>query len=60
METPRISHLRPVMECGERAADRDRQRMEELIEQLHAAASAEARMVRIEEKLDENLLILKR
>ena len=59
METPKVSHLRPARTDSAGAAERDRQRMEGLIEKLYAAASAEARIARVEEKLDEILEILK-
>lgn len=60
MEIPKTVHLPSSEECGSWTAERDRQRMEQLIEKLYAAAADEARMMRLEEKVDEVLAILKR
>lgn len=60
MKDPTTKHLRSREEGETWREEQDRREMERLIEKLYAAASAEARMIRLEEKIDEILLLLKR
>nr|WP_162623672.1 hypothetical protein [Paracoccus saliphilus] len=60
MKDPTMKHLRSREEGETWREEKDRREMERLIEKLYAAASAEARMIRLEEKIDEILSLLKK
>lgn len=60
MKDPTMAHLTSPEEGETWREERDRREMQRLIEKLYAAASAEARMIRLEEKIDEILSFLKK